>query len=349
MLRIAAFSAALMICGSLVAQATSAPAGPSCMIEGVDRYRVVEPMFEAMRVVLAHRGADHSPAYIQGLGGTAFTIAGICPCGPTCAKVPRSPEDLLKYLGYEVTPVKFIANAPDADAQYAAFLKSVKDELRAGRPVLVWNAMTNYEWDVVCGFDDAAGTFAGRGSYGSEETYATAPQARPRSGADVTDTLALIIGKKTRTFDAHAAEIEALQFAVKHARSKGREYEKWTLLEGIECYERWVRDVAKPDFKKATGDSYCLGILRSTRRAAADFMEEMAVKHPDAAEPLKQAAVHFRAEADALESLMPTLWWQGPNDADAARNAGSAKALANALAEYSAAIAHIETALTTLK
>ena len=37
------------------------------ILEGVDRYRVMEPMFEPVRVVLSYRGEAYSPAYVQGI------------------------------------------------------------------------------------------------------------------------------------------------------------------------------------------------------------------------------------------------------------------------------------------
>ncbi len=52
------------------------------VLDGVDRYRVIEPLFEGIRIILSHRGEEYSPAYIQGISGAAFRIAGICPCTP---------------------------------------------------------------------------------------------------------------------------------------------------------------------------------------------------------------------------------------------------------------------------
>jgi hypothetical protein len=49
------------------------------ILQGVDRYQVVEPVFEGVRVILSYRGEPYSPAYIQGLAGTAFAVGGICP------------------------------------------------------------------------------------------------------------------------------------------------------------------------------------------------------------------------------------------------------------------------------
>lgn len=52
------------------------------IIPNVDRYRVWDPLFEGLRVILSHHGESYSPAYVQGLSGAAFRIGGICPCAP---------------------------------------------------------------------------------------------------------------------------------------------------------------------------------------------------------------------------------------------------------------------------
>lgn len=65
----------------------------------IDRYRVVEPMYEGIRVILSYRGEPYSPAYIQGLSGAAFRVAGICPCAPTCSTA-MDPRSLIRLLGY---------------------------------------------------------------------------------------------------------------------------------------------------------------------------------------------------------------------------------------------------------
>ncbi|NLG28498.1 MAG: hypothetical protein GX557_11350 [Chloroflexi bacterium] len=49
------------------------------ILQSVDRYRVMEPMFEGIRVILNYRGEPYTAAYIQGISGAAFRVAGICP------------------------------------------------------------------------------------------------------------------------------------------------------------------------------------------------------------------------------------------------------------------------------
>ncbi|MCJ7823146.1 MAG: hypothetical protein MUQ26_08755, partial [Armatimonadetes bacterium] len=66
------------------ATAEGPAAGSRVILENVDRYRVNEPLFEGVRVILSYRGEMYSPAYVQGISGAAFRIGGPCPCAPTC-------------------------------------------------------------------------------------------------------------------------------------------------------------------------------------------------------------------------------------------------------------------------
>ena len=70
----------------------------SAILEGIDRYQVLEPMFEGLRVILSYRGEPYTPAYIQGISGAAFRVGGICPCAPTCGTAMQ-PQDLAQHAG----------------------------------------------------------------------------------------------------------------------------------------------------------------------------------------------------------------------------------------------------------
>lgn len=80
--------------------AEEAKTGERVIIEGVDRYRVKEPMFEGVRIVLSFSGEKYTPAYIQGISGAAFRIAGPCPCAANWS-TQMGTTDLLKLLGYQ--------------------------------------------------------------------------------------------------------------------------------------------------------------------------------------------------------------------------------------------------------
>lgn len=164
------------------------------VLDNVDRYRVMEPLFEGVRVILSYRGERTSPAYVQGISGAAFRIGGICPCAPTCTAAMAT-KDLPRILGYDVEALPFGENDV-FEARGAEIVARVKDEIRAGRPALVWHAFTMLEWDVVAGFDEGEHKFLGRGSYAGLEGYAVEDQMRliterPALGA-------ILIGEKRR-------------------------------------------------------------------------------------------------------------------------------------------------------
>jgi hypothetical protein len=327
------------------------------ILKGVDHYHVCEAMFEGVRVIMSSRGEPYSPAYIQGLSGAAFRIAGICPCAPTCSTA-TTPQDLAHLLGYEVetVPLDEQANLTDDERQVRLqyLLERVKADLRAGRPCLLWHAFTSAEWDVVCGYDEDTQEFLGRGSYAGHGDYAHEPQTRTLTGLDICPAFgAILIGDKVGTLDARTAEIAALREAVRHAHDTRDTHcapgNTWTMLEGIQCYDRWADEYQHdPSRLRGPGDSYCLQIYRTTHRAAGDFMCEMAQKYSLARGFFERAASDFAAEADTLDRCVPLLGWQAPAGPDAERNARAGMLLAQARDHYVAAIAGIEQALAVL-
>ena len=103
------------------------------VIDGVDRYRVIELMVEGVRIILTHRGEKYSPAYIQGISRVAFQVAGICPCAPTCGPA-MGPEDLLKLLGYRYEHLPLSGDGIDPEKEIgksaAPNRREVRGELR---------------------------------------------------------------------------------------------------------------------------------------------------------------------------------------------------------------------------
>lgn len=321
------------------------------IIDGVDRYRVCEPMFEGVRVILSHRGEKHTPAYIQGISGAAFRISGICPCAPTCSS-QMDTQGLIKLLGHPFTHELLGWKGDDVAGKMQALIPQIKDSIRAGRPVLVWHAFTNAEWDVVAGFDDTEGAFLGRCSYKGMDAYAKAKQTRPQEAVNICPAFgAIFVGDKTGKLDAPAAEIAALREAVRHARDKKNVDkvvgEKWVQLEGLAAYGRWVDDFRKPDYSKGPGDSYCQNIYRSTHRAGSEFLRAIAPRHPRASKDLLAAATSMAAEADTLDAAERLIGWQAPKS-DPKRNEELWPILAAARGHYAAAIDHIEKAVGAL-
>lgn len=332
--------------------------GDRVWLEGVDHYRVVDPMFECVRVVLTYRGEAYSPAYVQGISGAAFRIGGICPCGPTddCA---MSTQELVRLFGYEAMHLPLYQDdgrgegAFDMEAEADNVIARVKAEIRAGRPAIVWHAFTTAEWDVVAGFDAERGLFLGQGSYAGMDGYAEADARRLMTCVDICPAEgAILVRDRVATFDPRAAEVAALREAVRHARdTTGQDRlggDVCVVLHGQLCYDRWIEDWRDPDKTRSMGDAYCLGVYRSRRRAAVGFAQGLAQTYPEAAEHLEASALHFTDEADALDACVPLFSWGAPEGPDPERNAKVVPLLQAARDAYARGIDEVEAAVTVI-
>jgi hypothetical protein len=331
--------------------AEEAKPGARVMIENVDRFRVREPNFEGVRIVVDFFGEKYTPAYIQGISGAAFRIAGPCPCAPNCS-TQMGTTDLLKLLGYEyiVSELEGEGGLEEAQGRMAALVPKIKDSIRVSRPALLWYAFADSAYEVVTGFDDGDGVFLGWHLHqGPSEGLAKATQTHAVECLGRFPALgAIFVGKRTGTLDARAAEIAALKEAVRHAHDR----EVTTGPgnpgpEGLRAYDGWVERFKQPEAERGAGDSHCHSVYRTTHRAAAGFLNEIAPRYPQAAEQLRAAATEFAAEADALDQAEPLIGWSSPEQ-DADRNAKLWPLLGKARDHYAAGIAQIEKALPRL-
>ncbi len=108
------------------------------MIPNVDAYRVTEPLYEPVRVVLTARGEPYSAAYVQGVSGGAFRTSGPCPCAPTCPEFSAGMEtaELAALFGYRVEVYPLSADGIDLESEVQKVLARVREEVRrrpAGR------------------------------------------------------------------------------------------------------------------------------------------------------------------------------------------------------------------------
>ena len=345
-------AAAAAACFSSAAQAAGlmgTQTGERMIIDNVDRFCVREPLFEGPRVVLGFLGEKYTPAYIQGISGAAFRIAGPCPCAPTCS-TQMFTTDLLKLLGYQYTEniLRRTGDVDDAKRNMVALIPKIKDSIRARRPVLLWYAFRDMAYEVVVGYDDAEGVFLGWHAYqGPEEGLAKAKQTRAQETPAYCPALgAIFVGGKVGALDARAAEIAALKEAVRHARDTKVRQDMFR-REGLLAYDGWVEKFKQPEAKREAGDSYCHNIYSSTHRAAGEFLKEITPRYPRATDNLAKAATEFAAEADALDKAGSLIGWQSPEQ-DADRDAKLWPLLAEARDHYAAAIARIEEALPLL-
>jgi hypothetical protein len=350
----------LALMASAVAAGGEAAVPERVVLEGVDQYRVVEPVAEGVRVVLNYRGETYSPAYVAGISGAAFRVAGPCPCAPTCWGT-MDPVQLARLFGYQAEQIDIGApydvNADPAEAsdrarkgRMQAALVRIKDEIRAKRPAILVQAFTAWEWDVVCGFDEEKHELYGRGSYDAmrAEAYTQADEMHALGATEIGGgPYAVLIGEKTGSFDAAAAELAALRGAVEHARTVGDR-----LPVGIECYDQWIagyqRPGSDPAAKGLPPDWYPLSILPSTRQAAAQFMAGLAAKYPQAKANLESASEDFALESQALAAAQRLRASMGekPSEEQRTRMAGL---LSRARAMYALAIDETASALSKME
>lgn len=324
-------------------------AGERIILDGIDRFRVREPNFEGVRIVLNARGEKYSPAYIQGISGAAFRIAGICPCAPNCSTQMWT-TDLVKLLGYGYSEhiVGWTGDVEPAKKSIVTMIPKVKASIRAGRPVLVWYAFADTAFEVVCGFDDAQGVFIGwHAQQSPDDPMATAKQTRAAETVQACPAFgALFIEEKVGEFASRPAEIAALREAVRHARDQEVKTQGPPRA-GLACYDHWVEEFKKPDTSRDNGNAYCHFVYRSTHRSASEFLREIGPNYPNANNDLMAAAKEFTAEADALDEGAPLISFTSPQ-VSAERNEKLWPTLARARNHYATAISHIEDALRAI-
>ncbi|MCL2707595.1 MAG: helix-turn-helix transcriptional regulator [Defluviitaleaceae bacterium] len=311
----------------------------------IDRYRYNEPLFEGARIVLNASGASFTPEYIQGLSGAAFKIAGGCPSRPTCVCDYWTP-DFIRMLGYEITELPcFDESGNDV---CGALVEAVKKHIDGGRPALVWHAFTNYEYDVVCGYDDDAKQFVGRGTYAGNDEYARESWDRPKTCDGAPAFGAMLVGERTGAFDERKAELDSVKNAVKHARNEAPAANFWE-VEGIKFYRQWADDYAKEGKERGAADAYCYEVYSSARKAGAIYLHGLAGKYDgEAYDCLRYAAACFERECAELDKARPYLSWASPWGIDEERSKNVAPLLASASGHYEKGVEYLEKFLSLI-
>lgn len=290
--------------------------GSRVAVSPVTPYEVMDPMFESVRVALTTLGESLPVALVQGISGAAFRMAGICPCAPTCC-VAMDVTGLLDVLGYHCEAIPVVKD--DADRQ-RDLIQRVRGQVDSGHPALVWQAFTFCEWDVVAGYDADKQTFLGRGTYASP-TGPLAEQPWDRPGSADIALGAVLITRKRRPFDMRKAFDASITEAIRHGYARAKpDGEKWVLMEGIACYERWIQDLRDRRSTPGNGDAYCLQVYGSCRRFASAYLR-MAPSTGYRRACLDRAGVCFDREARYLNRLSRYLGWQAPRLSTGVREA----------------------------
>lgn len=322
------------------------------ILKNVEAYKVCEPLFEGVRVIMNYLGEQYSPQYIQGISGAAFRVATGCPSRPTCCYL-MWPTALIKLLGYEYKECP--CTGSNGENLIDAMITAVKGQIDIDRPALVWHAMTSAEWDVVSGYDDENDLFYGRGSYKGIEgsDYHIEPWDRAAKAVEICPAFgAVTIGAKTGVFDSRQAEIAALSDAVTHARTvkENPEAGGWYSYEGIQSLRKWSEAYSNLGKDRDHADAYCFQVYHSTHSTAAGFLREIACHYPGMAENLLlEAAGYMEEEAMIFKSCAPYLWWDSPWGVDEERSLVVAPLLSQTADLYEKAVENIENALKVVE
>ncbi|MDD4200987.1 MAG: AraC family transcriptional regulator [Eubacteriales bacterium] len=306
----------------------------------IDKYRYYGPLFEGARIIMNNIGEKYSPEYIQGISGAAFKIAGGCPSCPTCV-CDMWPAELFKLLGYEVKEYPcFDEKGKDV---YDILVEAVKKQIDSGKPALVWHAFTVAEWDVVCGYDEEARQFIGRGTNKGWDDYARESWDRPKT-CDVGAYGAIIIGGKIAEFNKREAEINSIKNAVKHARK-----ETSNRSEGIQFYKKWIEIYSSKGADRGIADGYCYDIYSSVRKACIGYLREVSLSYGGTTmESLLKAGTCFDKEANILDEARPYLSWDSPWGIDEERSKKVVPLLIKAAELYEKGIEYLEIFLTQI-
>jgi hypothetical protein len=321
------------------------------ILKNVDAYKVCEPLFEGVRVIMSYLGEQYSPQYIQGISGAAFRVATGCPSRPTCCYL-MWPAALIKLLGYEYK--EYQCTGPNGENLIDDMITAVKGQIDIGRPALVWHAMTSADWVVVSGYDEENGLFYGRGSYKGIEgsDYHIEPWDRAVKAVEICPAFgAITIGANIGVINSRQAEIAALRDAVTHARTVKENPEPggWYSYEGIQSLRKWSEAYSKPGKERDLADAYCFQVYHSTHSTAAGFLREIACQYPGIVEKLLlEAARYMEEEAIVFKSCAPYLWWDSPWGVDEKRSRMVAPLLSKTAELYEKAIENIEEAITII-
>ncbi len=311
------------------------------LLVNMDNYRYHDPLFEGVRIILSNMGEKYSPEYIQGISGSAFKIAGGCPSRPTCI-YDRWTPDFLRYLGFDITELP--CHDQEGKDITETMIAGVKRHIDEGKAALVWHAFTNAEWDVVCGYDEDAKQFIGRGTYLGFDDYHRESWNRA-STCDVAPTFgAILINSRKSLLNEREVEIASLEAAVKHA---WHDFDEGDVMgEGIIFYKRWADEYSQEGKDRGVADAYCYDVYSSVRKAAVVYLREIGRKYGGSIlENLQYAALHFEHEVEFFAQARPYLSWESPWGVNEERSIKLAPILKEASESYERGIEYIEKAL----
>jgi hypothetical protein len=283
-------------------------AGRAAVIHDLDRYRHHEPVFEGMRVILLHRREPVSAPSISVVSGAAFRVHTRERLD-VLRNQAMQPHELARLFGYEAELIPFHTSAADPRPELGqtpaerlpGMLELARAELLGGRPVLLWHAVSDREYDVVAGFDEPQGLLHAFGSRAGLREYETVAEGRAADGA-VEGTGLVLVGERTSAYSIGRLERAALQVAVGHADDARC---------GLSAYDEWARYFAQragglaPDGPEGSDGAYVLQVMAASRLAGTSYLRNLAWLYSAQANAhLDLAAENLLREAEAIQALV---------------------------------------------
>lgn len=232
---------------------------------------------------------------------------------------------MLDYFPVENINARLLGPYASPPGEHAAAKKrgnaAIRAGLDAGRPTIIWQAMTAEQfqegkgpkawlWSLAVGYDEDAGTVTVRNRMVDEVTIRF--DELGHSDPSKNDYGVLVVTPPTEPIDWLAANRRVLERAIEASQGKapGAQAE----AHGLAAYEMWLAafdqgTVSVPDVvRHAT-------YLAEARSAAAVFLDEVEGDFPEAAQAhLREAADHYDDQVDALQDLR-TLYGRGDVEA----------------------------------
>ncbi len=310
-----------------------------------------DPLLSGLRACLEHRGERVDTVALAGLTGHAFRLCVGDSLERDYARQPDLPEGPAPYerLGYQVTAICAPAEAPDlVDVQLRAW-DLISRSIEAGTPAI---AHLGWSYRLIVGCDPRRELYLAESWRGDEPEPIELDQLGGRGGG-----FAVLVLGGPAPVDARAARLASLRTAVAEAHREDDLAGKRSF--GFRAYERWAAALESGQVADRRGPALAAGVLLAARTSAGAYLESIAADFPaPAAERLRAAAQHYRAETAVLEQLAARYPYRrgrgqaGPGGAragaPAADPAADAQLVRRALAADREAVAAVQAALQAL-
>jgi len=245
--------------------------------------------------VLRCAGHDVTYAEVMGLSGAAFKLTtgddNWCPSQAICDVGADCPNQALRAFGYSRETIDL--NEEKNPGGTAKARKAIVESIDRGLPVMYMDG----ERSLVVGYREGGKTFICMPYAGNKDGYKEMPKLRGMIGDA---WFVEVLRRDGKALVRRDAVWESLRTAVSLGRNPKLDE---GLRGGLGAYETWIRKLKNPPEKaNLHGHAYVTSILLTSRRAAADYLRQIAEEFdPDTAE-------HLWAAADRYERVSKRLW-----------------------------------------